>query len=280
MADNSLSSGLDLLIDSAKSYFRLTFQVSPLQVAKAIDKTVNWAPSLTFKINDHLIVVCEPSENAYPAIFSMRRTDIMRLQVPISIYCICDEEVYLKQQADAKRLINDGYGLLTVDADGNVQRRSTAIPLLQQINDEEFRTEIRSLPQKLRTRLAESFDRYKHNAPSGSADIAEVMEGIILKAGREAADKGWIEASSAKPSAPAATLVAMQGSKQFASILAAVGAAQGYISMYRNLNHHFPKNKKEATKRYRDCKHSFIEGLKQVVFLHEFLRKIKLTGGF
>jgi hypothetical protein len=174
--------------------------------------------------------------------------------------------------------MNDGYGLLTVDVDGNVHRRSSTIPLLQQITDEEFRAEIRPLPQKLRTCLAESFDRYKHNAPSGSTDIAEVIEGLVLRAGREAAKKGWIDKADAKPGAPAATLAAMQKSAQFQSIAAAIGAAQAYISMYRNVNHHFPKDKKQAAKKYNDCKYSFMEGLKKAVFVRESFRKIKLSG--
>jgi hypothetical protein len=265
-------------MEAAKAYFKITFQSPPFHVSEPIDKALSWSPSLHFKINDHLTVICEASETAYPLIFSMRRLDVLKLQMPVSIYCICTEEVYLAQQADAKRLMNDGYGLLTVDAEGNVQRRSPTIPLLQQINDVEFHADIKSLPQKLRTRLAESFDRYNHNAPSGAADIAEVMEGLILKAGREAAKKKWIAAADAKPGSPAATLAAMQKAPQCNSVLAAIGAAQAYISMYRNLNHHFPKDKKQAAKKYRDCRHAFLEGLKKIVFVRESLRKIQLSG--
>lgn len=279
MSDNGLSSGLQSLLEAAKAYFKVAFQSPPFHISEQVDKGLSWIPSLHFKINDHLTVICEVSEGPYPLILTMRRLDILKLQMPVSVYSVCTEEAYLTQQADAKRLMNDGYGLLTVDAEGNVQKRSSTIPLLQQINDEEFHSELKGLPQKLRTRLAESFDRYKHNAPSGSADIAEVMEGLILKAGREAAKKKWILASEAKPGAPAATLAAMQKSPQCQSILAAIGGAQSYISMYRNLNHHFPKDKKQAARKYRDCRHGFLEGLKKVVFLRESLRKITLSGG-
>lgn len=279
MVSTSLSTGLNPLIDGAKGYFKKAFQVENIHVGEEVDKTLNWVPSLYFKQNDNLTVICEASEGPYPMIFGMRRLDILKLEMPVSVYCVCPEEAYLAQQADAKRLMNDGYGLLTVDAIGNVQKRSACIPLLQQIMDEEFNREIKGLPQKIRTRLAESFDRYKHSAPSGSTDIAEIMEGLILKAGREAAQKTWIDSGDAKPGQSAKTLLAMQNSAQFQSVAAAVGAAQAYISMYRNLNHHFPKNKKDAAKRYRDCRHSFLEGLKKVVFVRESFRKISLSGG-
>jgi hypothetical protein len=127
--------------------------------------------------------------------------------------------------------------------------------------------------------LAESFERYNHNAPSGSADIAEVMEGLILRAGRDAAKKKWISASDAKPGAPASTLKAMQNATQLQNASAAIAAAQAYISMYRHLNHHFPKDKKQAAKKYRDCRHSYLEGLKKLSFIRDAFRKVGLSGG-
>src|ERR1700733_8871527 len=131
-----------------------------------------------FKINDHLTVIAEVSETPYPLIFHLRRLDILNLEVPISIYCVCPEEAYLDDQAAAKELMSHGCGLLTVSVDGKVQRRSSCIPLVQQITDKEFKTEIMGLPPIIRRRLAEAFDRYNHNAASGVADITEVMEGL------------------------------------------------------------------------------------------------------
>jgi hypothetical protein len=279
LPEDGLSSGLTFLVEGAKSYFKSTFQSVPFHTNEVVDKSLNWVPSLHFKINEHLTIICEASESPYPLMFSMRRQDVLKLQMPISVYCVCPEEAYLAQQAEAKRLMNHGYGLLTVDAEGNVQRRSACIPLLQQITDEEFHADIRALPRKVRTRLAESFETYKHNAPSGSADIAEVMEGLILKAGREAANKKWISNSAAKPGAPAATLAAMHEAPQLQNALAAISAAHAYISMYRNVSHHFPKDKKQAAKKYRDCRHSYLEGLKKIAFVRESFVKVGLSGG-
>jgi hypothetical protein len=280
MSDEGISSGLEFLITRARAYFAQIYQSPPFHVSEALDSALNWQPSLHFQVNDHLTIICEASESPYPLIFKMRRLDVLKLNRPIAVYCTCPEEAYLSNQAEAKELMNDGYGLLTVDQQGNVQKRSGCIPLLQQINDGEFVSEIKKMPRKMRTRLAEAFERYKNNAPSGSADIAEVMEGLILKAGREAANKGWIPASQAKPGAPAATLTAMQNSAQFqSSAAAAVGAAQAYISMYRNVNHHFPKNKVQAAQKYRDCRHGFLEGLKKVAFVRDSFKNLGLTGG-
>ncbi|SFI18269.1 hypothetical protein [Methylobacterium brachiatum] len=280
MSTGGLSSGDAVLVNAAKSYFAKTFQNPTIQLGEAIDKTVSWSPAMKMRVHDHLTVIAEVSEKPYPLILSMRRSAIIQLDMPISVYSVCPEESYLANQAEFKRLTADGFGLITVDANGNAQPRSRAIPLIQQITEVEFAADIKGLPVKLRKRLAESFDHYNHSPPTGAADVAEVMEGLVLKAGREAAAKNWIPASEAKPGASQKTLIAMQGSVQCKNAAAALGAAQGFISMYRNLNHHFPKDRKQAAKKYRDSRHGFLEGLKKVGFFRDQMRNIGLSGGF
>jgi hypothetical protein len=113
--------------------------------------------------------------------------------------------------------------------------------LIQRISEEEFKNELNGLPPVIRRRLVEAFDRYNASAPSGVADIAEVLEGFILKAGREAAKKTWIASADAKAGQPARTLDAMQLAPQFAASMAAIGSVRGYVAEYRNTSHHFPK---------------------------------------
>ena len=244
-----------------------------------VDKELSWKPSLHFKANDHLTVVVEASDDApYPRIFEMRRQAVIALNRPVSIYCICPEESYLSDQSEAKRLIADGYGLLTVDASGNVQKRESCIPLLQQITRQEFKAEIKPLPQKIRALCAEAFDAYNHNAQSGTAKMTEIIEGLILKAGRDAVKKGWLTAADARAGQSQNTLTKMQAASQFNNVVAAIGAVQGYVSEYRNPNHHWPKDKKQAAKKYRDCRHGFLDGLKKSVMFRDAMRKIGLSG--
>lgn len=280
MASAGLTSGTPILVDAAKKYVATIFQSPAIAVNAIVDQKLNWTPTLHFKVNDHLTVIMEASDSPYPLIFNLRRQDILRLNEPISVYCVCPEESFLGNQAEVKRLIADGYGLITVDADGNALKRTGCIPLLQQITNEEFASEIRALPRKLRSRLAEAFDRYQHNAPSGTADVAEVFEGLVLRAGRDCAKRGWISPGEAKPGLPAKTLAAMRAVSNLQNAEAAIAAAQAFISMYRNLSHHFPKNKKQAAKKYRDCRHGFLEGLKKIAFFREAMRNAGLSGNF
>lgn len=277
MAAAGLSSADAFLIEAAKTYFTTMYQSPSIAISSSLDSSLNWVPTLSFKVNSHLTIAAEVSETPYPLILRMRRFDVIKLQMPISVYCICPEQAYLADQPSAKQLMNDGYGLITVASDGTTQRRSGCIPLIQQITGDEFQAEIKSLPRKFRGRLAESFERYNHNAPSGTADIAEVMEGLILKAGRDATTKKWMTNAEAKGTL-SALLSTMDQNKHFNNVRPAIGAAQAYISMYRNNAHHFPKNKKQAHQKYRDCRHAFLEGLKKIVFFRDSMRNIGLSG--
>ncbi|MFF0950578.1 hypothetical protein ACFYE9_23790 [Rhizobium leguminosarum] len=278
MASVGLSSGAEFLREAARKFFANAYQNPTIHVASEIDPKLSWKPSLHFKINEHLMVIAEVSETPYPMIFGLRRSDVLQVEIPISIYCVCPEEAYLADQASAKRLMAHGFGLLTVGADGTVQKRSNCIPLVQQISDLEFKAEISGLPAKCRQRIAEAFERYTHNAPSGVSDITEIVEGFILKAGKDAAKKGWIKAAEAKPGAPAATLAAMAQAPQFGAAMAAIGGAQSYISLYRNTAHHFPKNKKQAHRKYRDCRHAFLDGIKKIQHFREAMKNAGLSG--
>src|SRR5258706_13468600 len=108
MSTTGLSSGTEFLVASAKAYFDATYQNPVIHLGTVVDASLNWVPAMQLKINDHLTVIAEASETPYPLIFSLRRVDVLRLQQPIAIYCVCPEEVYLKSQREAKRLMADG----------------------------------------------------------------------------------------------------------------------------------------------------------------------------
>jgi hypothetical protein len=280
VTDVSLTSGTDWLRDAAESHFKDVYQLGSVSGPEQIDAKLQWVPDFHFLIHDHLMVAVEVSETAYPAILAIRRVDLEKLQFPVSVYSVCPEQVYLAEQADAKRLINDGYGLLTVDDEGFVQKRASPTPILQVIHQEEFKERIAPLPQSARKRLARCFEAYTQNPPLGVSDITEVVEGMVLKAGRSAANKGWIEKKNAKPGNPFATLKAMQGSAQIQNCLAAVGGVQAYVSTWRNLSHHFPKNRKKAGQKYRECRHAFIDGIHHIQSFKECMGKLGIRVTF
>lgn len=274
-----LSSSIAELTAAAKAYFHQLYQGSAIRVNEVVDETLGWIPTMHFHVNDHLTVLVEVSENPYPVILSRRRVAVTNLSIPTTVYCVCSEDAFLDQQKDAKLLIADGFGLVTIDGYGRAELRRDCIPLIQQIAQVEFLSAIARLPQKLRARLAEAFLRYNQNAPSGAADIAEVMEGLVFKAGKEAVKKAWVKNSDVRAGNSANTLKALQGSTHMSGAIAAIGAAQGYISVYRNASHHFPKDKKQAAVKYRRCRHGFLEGLDKIVLFRDAMKRAGLSGG-
>jgi hypothetical protein len=276
MVAGSLSSGLIPLRDAARAYFAALYQNPAIHVEAEVDPGLNWKPSLHFKVNDYLTVIAEVSEKPYPMIFHLRRVDVEHLLQPISIYCVCPEEAYLEDQAEAKKLMEHGYGLLTVDADGKVQLRASCIPVIQIVASKFFDSEIKGMPLKIRQRLAEAYQNYLHSAPSGSSGISEILEGLIVRAAKDAVARKWISKSDTKNLADA--LDAMVASPQCKNALAALGAVRGYVSMYRNANHHFPKNRKQAAQKYLDCRHSFLDGLKKVRQFRDAMRTLGFSG--
>ncbi|MEM8541428.1 MAG: hypothetical protein AAGF25_10785, partial [Pseudomonadota bacterium] len=147
-----LTSGTDFLKDSAKSYFADYYQNPTIKIDQELDRNLNWTPSLQFKVQTHLTVLAEISENPYPQILSMRRMDILDLNFPISVYCVCPEEAYLTSggHSEAKKLIEHGFGLLTVNSLGAVQRVSSCIPLIQRISEVDFNSELKGLTPTVR----------------------------------------------------------------------------------------------------------------------------------
>lgn len=275
MSQPNLTTGLDLLVEAAKTHFKEIYQDPPIHANEALPDLA-WSPSLSVQPNKYSLIIVEASESVYPAMFNLRRTRLEKYPVPVSVYSICTEEEFLRAQGTFKDLVEAGYGLITLDVDGKTHTRAEGVPIQQIIYREQFNDEIKALPKGVRGRLAESFRRYTHNPPSGVSDITEVMEGIIVKAGAAAKSKGWLTAAEAKADV-AVLLKTMQSKPQFAGAAAAIGAAQGYVSQWRNLSHHFPKNANAAAKKYKDCKHAFIEGLKQINNFRTDMSKIGLS---
>lgn len=273
-----IKAGDKFLIESAIRYFNDRYQYPNVRNGEEVEKGFSWRPTFHFKIFQHLTVAAEISEKPYPMILSLRHADIMSLDIPMSIYVVCTEESYKADIGEAKRLMNDGYGLITVAADGNVFKQNNCIPLIQRIAPKEFKSSIKSLPKAIRARLSESYNIYENNAPAGVTHITEVMEGLVLKAGKDAVQKKWITSADIK-SGSARILGALRGSgTHLKNASAAIGGAESYISQYRNIAHHYPNNAKKAAKKYRDCRHGFLDGIRKIEFFRDAVRSAGLSG--
>jgi len=273
-----ISSATDFIRASVKQYLIATYSNPPVKCDEVVDQTLGWVPTLTCPVNNQLMLI-EASEKPYPEILRMRRAEMVEVPAPIAAYAACPEEAYAQNQKEAADLALHGFGLFTVDASGNVTAKFPAIPIAQHIPESQFKADIDGLPGLHKRKARECFDLYKHNAPAGVASLAEQVEGLIMRAGKDAAKKGWISNAEAKDTL-ANVLVSLQGSGKFNNADTVLSAARMYVQRYRNVAHHVPKNKKQAYRKYRDCRHAFLDGLRTMRDFTDAMKALGLSGGF
>jgi len=278
VASTTLSSGSQALIDATREYFKNVFENPPIQNDDRLYKTLQWQPSLHVKLNKYLDVLVEVSEDSpYPIMLSRRHGAVLSVHQPLAVYSVCPTEVFLlpAKQTELKELERDGYGLLTVDKEGNVSERIHAIPLIHRVSDSEFKASLEGLPSAIRQRLAQCFQTYKNKPPVGIGEIAELLEGLVLEAGKRAIKKGWLTASQVAGK-PAKTLDGLSTCAQTKTQNAAWGGVRSYIKEYRNVAHHYVTKPKDTKRKFLDCRHALIAGIQQTGSFLEACRKLKL----
>lgn len=280
MTPAELTSGAEFLHDAAYNFFKDIYQVPNLHVSSELHKDLSWTPSLRFVVQGHIHVFVEFSEDSpYPRILRMRHPDVLQFPEPIAVYSVCPEQVVLDpaNQKDIRDMEDHGYGLVMVDQSGVVRRRFTAVPLAQVISNADYKAQLHGLSQKQKQRIAQAYEDYKNKPSTGVTTLTEVVEGLATQAAKEAAKKGWIANAKAKSSI-ANALDAMFECEQCKNTRAAIGGIRAYIANYRNMSHHWPKNKKKAKQRYTECRIGFVDGISQMRNFRNAMKSIGLSG--
>jgi hypothetical protein len=280
MSAAALSSGTGLLVQAARALFTNLYEIGNVIADSELHRDLRWTPAFRFTINDYIHVFVEPSESTpYPRIFSLRHADVMQFPEPIAVYVACPEEVFHDpaNQADVQKLEEHGYGLIAVDGAGVARRKFTAVPLVQVISQAEYKTLIDTFPPKIRQRVAQAYEDYKGKPSVGVVTLTETVEGLAKQAAKDAAAKGWITKGQAEGNI-ASALDAMYAVPQLQNARAAIGGVRAYIAKYRNLSHHWPKNRKKAHQKYTECRHAFLDGLRQMTDFREAMKNSHLSG--
>ena len=277
MATSGLTSGSEFLRDAARVFFNDLYENPKMYLDQELHRDLLWTPALRFTIRDHVNVFVEPSETGpYPRIFQLKATEVRDFPQPIAVYVVCPKNV-TKKQADVNRLRADGFGLITVGPDGQATMEFPTIPLVQIISKAKFREEINGLPLRIRQRTTEAFQDYCNQPVNGVKTLSEVVEGLVTRAGKDSSKKGFLSKNQLGNTV-ATMLNALYGAPEFQQAQAAVGGVRSYMAQYRNLTHHWPKNKKDAYKKYADCRHGFLEGLKQMQQFRAAMKNAGLSG--
>ena len=272
-----LTSGEKFLREAAQVFFNDIYGGPDMYLNTELHRNLAWTPALRFIIHDHINVFVEPSETGpYPRILALKNLEVRNFQQPIAIYAVCPENMTSKsdQQLEMKRLEAHGFGLLTVGPNGQARRMFSGTPLVQVIPPGEFKEEIDGLSGKISQRVSEAFDDYNSQPVNGVKSISEVIEGLVTQAGKDAEKKGYLAKNQLRD-AIADVLDALHDVEQCKDARAAIGGIRSYINQYRNLSHHWPRNKQKAYEKYANCRHAFLEGIKQL----KHFRAAMINGG-
>ena len=275
MTISGLTSGAEYLRDAAQEFFNGMYGNPKMFLDEPLHKDLSWTPALRFTIHKHINIFVEVSETSpYPEVLSLKSNAVRNFQEPISIYSICPEDVKIAKKDVVKELELNGFGLITVDSNKQVELVFRAIPLIQIIPKSEFNSEIRGLSIIIRQRVSEAFVDYNDNPVNGVKSLTEILEGVVTSAWKQCLKKGYLE-NRRRNFDVATNLDTLYNNDRFQNIRGPIGGVRGYYGQYRHLSHHWPKNKKQAYKKYADCRHAFIDGIKQI---QQFITAIRSVG--
>ena len=280
MESSELTSGLVLLRDRARSFFDTLYESPTMHVDEEFDGRLAWQPALRFSIRQYINVFVEPSEvGPYPRILGLKYAEVLNFPQPIAVYTVCPHEVTTsaEQRREMGRLQAHGFGLVTVDGEGEVKRLFPAMPLVQVIPDAQYRELIRGLPKRIRQRISEAYEDYKNNPVKGAQTITELAEGMVIRAYADAVKKGIVNNSAVRGTV-AQQLDALAAPQQLGNARAALGGIRDYMSIDRNSSHHWPKSKKQAYQKYANCRDTFVEGIKKIARFRDAMRNVQLSG--
>ena len=251
-----------------------------MYVNEELHKDLEWTPALRFVIHEYINVFVEPSEaGPYPGILETKLNDVGQFPQPIAAYAVCTEDTILtKDQRKAmRRLKSHGFGLITVDGDGIADMAFSASPIVQIIPNAEYKLEIEGLPAKIRQRIGETFEDYNNKPVNGVRSLTEIAEGMVEQAGKDAVRKKFLTNTNLG-STTASALQALRNAEECNNAVSAIGGMEGYISTYRNLTHHWSKNKKKAYEKYNTCRHAYLDGIKQIKRFRTAMKNAGLSG--
>ena len=266
------------LAKAVHKFFRDHYEPPVINILAEIDPNLRFVPAISFQSSDFVTICAEFSEaTAYPPVLALKYAELLQVVIPISIYAAIPEEIFLRNdmQTDVIKLEEHGFGLLTVNANGNVTKRFEGIPLAQVISKQLFESEIAAYPRSARSKLRHSYDLYIRNPMSGLQDLTVLAEGLVNAAISKAIKLG-IFSSKLQKQTLATKLKAMSLDARFRAATAAIGGMQSLVK-YRNSAHHHAKSKSAMLRRLTSCRHYFLDGIKEIKAFCDAMARAGIT---
>jgi hypothetical protein len=243
-------------------FCKTKYGASGLRQETGIADSISWRPTFFLKPSKFSIIAVEVEDNLYPESLKGAAQDILHYDFPVSVYQACSLEAYQTDPKQSKitQLRNHGFGIITVDADGNAIVQHLCGPLAQNISPIQFESSIKNLKNVVKIPFRAAYDTYKTNEGQGLQQAGQIVEGLISSLASEAEKKGVIT-RSVLSGALGDQIDALYSTTIFKPHRAALGGVRDFVKEYRNTASHAPKTAKEAADRIKMCRKGFLESI-------------------
>lgn len=269
---------IEFLTDAGIRHFKENLGIAQFNKDKEFKAGLEWRPSFWFRYQGAANLIEASVDKIPPIIAKASYSDILQIDEPICVYIVCTEKVFNDaNQSLIKSMTAQGYGIISIDGNGESHLRNRAAPLLQIISPEEIKNRVRACTPANRKKVLACFEEYKSNPKNGVQEITEIFESFIQRAMKDSVKQGWFVDADLEM-AKANQLIKMQKDGHFHNVSAVIGEAQSFMKNVRNIAKHPPSSRVKAAERFRDCRSNFIQGIRAINNFSAAMKTIGLSG--
>lgn len=260
MADAESVDTYEEMVEVVRKYVVEEMCASGVRRDSAVDKSINWTPSIAGKLEPYRKVGIEVStEKVYPMAVRIAHPDVQSAAFLLDVYVACPAELLedAAGQREQRELRKHGVGLMVVDRDGSVHRQYSTIPLVQQIPENQIREQIHGLPKNVRRQAWCAYENYKVDPVSGVGAMTLVVEGCTFSAARNMYRKGWLSTNPDGLGFGKVINVINGSGSTPKEIYELVPRMHDVRERCRNTSHHAPKSYRQARERALHAKRGF-----------------------
>jgi hypothetical protein len=280
MPFDTLSERLKQVADRALLACKQRYGGNGVKIEEGIDNAIMWRPTFYLKPSKVRVVAVEVEDNLYPGSLRGAAHEIGLFDAPIMVFQACTLEAYLAdpKQKNVSLLRDHGFGIITVDEDGNVVVQQACIPLAQHIPPSLLEKEIGPLSPQLKVGFRSAYEVYKTSETQGLQAAGQIVEAIVSVLAVDAHKKGLLKKDKqgnvrALPGQLALRIDELYDA--FPAHRATLGEARSFVGEYRNTASHPADSAKRAAERIRKCRAGFLQAVALCAKLKVFA---KATG--
>lgn len=260
MPFDTLTARLREVATKSLNFCKARYGSNGVKIEEGISDAIMWRPTFYLKIGKFKIVAVEVEDNLYPGSLKGAAHEISHFDFPIAVYQACTLEAF---QSDPKHknvnlLKSHGFGIITVDEDGNAVVQHQCVPLAQHISPDAFERSISGLSGPLKVAFRSAYAVYQTNETQGLQDAGQIVEAVVTSIAEQAVKKGDLRPAPPKQ-ALANRIDDMYGAQSLAGHRPALGAARNFVKEFRNTASHPAKTAKQAAENIRKCRTGFLD---------------------